>query len=55
MDKSNEVYSQKEVWLNYLKHGIKFACKFLYQKKVIQSEVLQTQKEKYGMYSLLSG
>ena len=34
---------------------MKFADKWIELEKIILSEVTQTQKEKHGMYSLISG
>ena len=34
---------------------LKFACKWMELEKTILSEVTQAQKDKHGMYSLISG
>ena len=34
---------------------LNFACKWMEIEKALLSEVSQTQKEEYGMYSLISG
>ena len=34
---------------------LKFACKWMEIENALLSEVTQTQKEEYGMYSLISG
>ena len=34
---------------------LKFACKWMELEKTILSEVTQTQKDKHGIYSLISG
>ena len=34
---------------------LKFACKWMELEKAILSEVTQTQKDKHGIYSLISG
>ena len=34
---------------------LNFACKLMEIENALQSEVSQTQKEEYGMYSLISG
>ena len=34
---------------------LNFTCKWMEIENTLQSEVTQTQKEEYGMYSLISG
>ena len=34
---------------------LKFACKLMEIENALLSEISQTQKEEYGMYSLISG
>ena len=53
--KKNVVHLHNGVPLSRKKDTLKFACKWMELEKTILSEVTQTQKEKQGVYSFISG
>ena len=57
MDKENMVHLNSRVLLAVKNNDImKFAGKWMeLEKKIILNEVTQTQKDKHGMYSFVSG
>jgi hypothetical protein len=56
IDKENVVHLQHGVLISYKNNDImKFSGKCMELEKIILSEVTQTQKDKYGMYTLISG
>ena len=56
MDKENVIHLQMKYYSAIKNNDImKFAGKWMELEKIILSEVTQTQKDKYGMYSLISG
>ena len=56
MDKGNVVHLHDGVLYSWKNNGIlKFAGKWMDLENIILSEVTQTQKDSYPMYSLISG
>ena len=57
MVKENVVYLHNRVLLSWKKNNdiMKFEGRLMELEKNILSEVIQTQKDKHGMYSLISG
>ena len=56
MDKENELHLHNGVLFSGKNNDIlKFVGKLMDLKNIILNEVTQTQKDKYSMYSLISG
>ena len=57
MDRENVVYLHNRVLLSGKKNNgiLKFAGKWMDLEETILSEVTQSQKDKHGIYSLISG
>ena len=57
IDKESVEYIHIRVLLSAKKNNdiLNFACKWMDIENALLSEVTQTQKEEYGMYSLISG
>ena len=53
--KENVVHLYNKVLLGCNNDIMKFAGKWMELEKIILSEVIQTQKDKAGIYSLVSG
>ena len=57
MDKESVAHIHSRVLLSGKKNNdiLNFACKWMEIENTILSEITQTQKDEYGMYSLISG